>query len=353
MGPMHQVTGGSYDEIIDNFQIYADLLVEHKVVGFQDPLYLTDVQQARVMLLLFDFDLCKNIYAHKGTSVWKNNTYGHLASDEEEDLETGTRTPPVNNPSDGVLRGGRLKPTDTIASNWHADCVEDRRPISYISMSMMEYNCPEGQGDTVFVNLEDLYEKCPFKGWLENQTFAHPVRLGIDLNRDAEPQIHPALRTHPITGETGLCVSDSRMLPMGAPKDAYGSGWLAAGRHRGYGYMGSDQQPEFQEYMDWLFDEINDPENQQWFRWEEGNFLIWDNRCHLHSFSGWDGSRNFNRALAGMDAVWYGKKPLIDIEEEANVPEALEDQQIYIQDMHSPKDLAESRTRPGGGYEVD
>ena len=332
---MYRVTGVSYDEIIDCFEIYADLLLEHKAIGFEDPLYLTPEQQAEVMLRLFDFELCRNIQATRGANVWLNNTNKHLSA------------------SGRMIEGG--DPLDCMRGNWHADTVEDKRPISYLSMSMAEYDCPEGQGDTVLVNLEDLYKKCPYKEYLKNLSFAHPPRSGIGLDRDAEPQIHPALRTHPVTGKTSLCISDGRILPVGAFKDALGSGWGAgfdpAGDIQGYGYMGSDEQLEFVKYMTWIHNQMNDPENQQWFRWKEGNFLIWDNRCHIHSFSGWTGPRSFNRGLAGTDAVWYGGKRIMDIMEEESAIEVPEKDLIYIYDMLSSEDLAESRTRPGGGYE--
>ena len=165
---MHQVSDSSYDEIIDCFEIYADLLLEHKAIGFEDPLYLTPEQQAQIMLRLFDFELCKNIVTTRGTSVWLNNTDTHLSAA-------------------GRMIEGR-DPLDCMRSNWHADCVEETRPISYLSMSMMEYDCPEGQGDTVLVNLEDLYEKCPYKESLQDMSFPHPARGVIDLDEDSEPQ---------------------------------------------------------------------------------------------------------------------------------------------------------------------
>ena len=332
---MHRVAGGSYNDLIDGFEVYADLLLEHKALGFEDPLYLTPEQHGKVLLRLFDFDLCRNVYSTRGASIWTDNTYENLSP------------------------AGRLTedkdPLDCMKSNWHADCVEYKRPVSYLSMSMLEYDCPEGQGDTVLVNLEDLYEKCPYKEYLEDLNLAHPAKGGVQIDESIEAQIHPALRTLPVTGKTSLCISDSRMLPIGASKDALGSGWGAgldpAAGIEGYGYMGSDEQPEFVEYMQWIHDQINDPENQQWFRWEEGNFLIWDNRCNLHSFSGWMGPRSFNRGLVGMDAVWYGGKRKIDIMEEENAFEVDEKDEIHFHSMSSPEDLAESRTKPGGGYE--
>ena len=52
-----------------------------------------------------------------------------------------------------------------------------------------------------------------------------------------------------------------------------------------------------------MWGEIENQDNWIWWRWNEGDFLVWDNRCFIHSFTGgWDvGDRIFHRFPVGVE----------------------------------------------------
>ena len=81
---------------------------------------------------------------------------------------------------------------------------------------------------------------------------------------------------------------------------------------------------DFADYIQWFLEQVEDEENRNWWRWKEGNFILWDNRCTFHSFTGYKyGTENrmFTKGMAGGDAVWYGEKPEeYTIEENAAPP---------------------------------
>jgi hypothetical protein len=270
---LHVVTDVTFEDIIGDFGTYADLLLEHKFVGFSDPLYLDSQQNFQIMCLCYDHGLCVSGPPSGSVGVWENNTGQN------------------HHPMGSLKEGGN--PLDSVRMNYHADTVECSRPQSIISMSMLTYrDTPGWEGETVFFDMEELYEKCPYKEYLEDLHLHHPALPGQKMNT------HPAIRTHPVTGKTSLCVSNQRIVPEGCDPEL--------------GLRFDLLPAEFSDYIQWFLDQVESEENRNWWRWKEGNFILWDNRCTFHSFTGYKyGTENrvFTKGMAGGDAVWYGEKP--------------------------------------------
>ena len=182
------------------------------------------------------------------------------------------------------------------------------------------------EGLTVYFDMQDLYQKCPHKDYLETLDLQHPPLPGTEV------EIHPALRTHPITGKTSLCLSNSNCVPVGCEFNTVprydGQERTFNPNTKEYDYFKEGDLPqEFVEYMAWFKGELNKEENRHWWHWEEGHFIIWDNRCTYHSFSGYEfgPTRVFDKGMVGHEGVWYGEKPQEFIDEDARAepgPEA-------------------------------
>lgn len=178
---------------------------------------------------------------------------------------------------------------EATVGNWHKDHYHYPTPTSVIAMNMHTFTCASGMGDTVIVNLIDAYNDCPkhILDYLQDRRYIYTDVCGCE-----DPPLsceHPALATHPVTGFRSLCYPG---------RD--GGGDLAC--------VPSDGSVEqWQEYEDWMWDYMNAPENQFRMKWEQGDFLIWDNRSCIHNyFGGWKiDERVFERYSVGVDAPFF------------------------------------------------
>ena len=178
---------------------------------------------------------------------------------------------------------------EKIVGNWHKDHYHYPTSTSLIAMNMHTFTCAAGMGDTVIVNLMDAYDDCPqhILDYLQNRSYIYTDVCGCEDPPLSEE--HPTFATHPVTGRTSLCYPG---------RD--GGGMLAC--------VPSDGSVEqWQEYEDWMWEYMNAPENQFRMKWEEGDFLIWDNRSCIHNyFGGWElDERIFDRYCIGTEAPFF------------------------------------------------
>ena len=275
---MLRIDGLTYEEILEDFKTHKDyltLLLEEKVIGFSG-LYLTEDEAA---------DLMRHLYSG----------YSESGADRAPSVAV-YRNKDGDQVSDNSFRR-ELSVFDVANANWHADNLGSDFCTSHIGLSMIHYDCPDADsGQTLFVDQQKLFDKCPYKTYVESLWCKHQA------HGDKEHGIHPVLRTHPITARTGLHISGRFMVPekcnmfnLDLPESEQ--------------YL--DTPPQYQEFMAWLWQEIKNPENWEWWRWQEGDFLLWDNRCFVHSFTGgWSrGDRVFHRIVIGYEKPYY--KPSI------------------------------------------
>jgi len=167
-----------------------------------------------------------------------------------------------------------------IHQNWHLDHSFFDYTTSLLSMHMTTFTCPKERGQTHLASLIDLYGSLPGSIQEQLQTAEFECWTGSEGLSGTR---HPALRTHPVTGETSLYWSGGDTRLVGED-----TGWFQ----------------KLKEHIDtYLLDRSN------WWSWEwsEGDVLVWDNRCLIHSFSpGWNrGQRVFNRGHIGAERPFY------------------------------------------------
>ena len=154
---------------------------------------------------------------------------------------------------------------------WHIDITFVANPNAITFLRGVEI--PTVGGDTLFANLEALYEALSpsLRGWLDTLQAIH-VRDDAAVGRPPPPRfdgrqggpfaaLHPLVRVHPETGRKHL------FLAPGFTKAIHG---LRAG--------------ESAALLDYLNEELaGRADLQARVRWTEGDLVVWDNRAVAHA----------------------------------------------------------------------
>jgi taurine dioxygenase len=169
-------------------------------------------------------------------------------------------------PIDGYPEIMEVYDPNPITVTWHADFTYAKQPPS-ISL-LLGRIIPEVGGDTMFSNGYLAYEGLSdgLRATLDRLRAVHyATQLAIDsgMPDDEIVNSHPVVCTHPETGRRALFVNDNYTKHF--------DGWSVA-----------DSQP----LLDHLYAQFDKPEYTWRHRWEEGDLLIWDNRCAQHSVVG-------------------------------------------------------------------
>lgn len=162
-------------------------------------------------------------------------------------------------------------------NHYHTDGIFRNEPEFASILRAVE--CPEAGGDTIFVSLVAAYEGLSdtMKNYVGKLSAVNdfmklhgsPAKVRswkgdnferMDaMRRDNPPVEHPLIRTHPVTGEKHLYLSESfttHIVGVGAE--------------------------ESQRVLDFLFRHVSKPEYQCRFAWKPGSMAFWDNRAALH-----------------------------------------------------------------------
>ena len=162
-----------------------------------------------------------------------------------------------------------LRPRGRVG--WHIDITFMANPTSITLLRGVEV--PEVGGDTLFVNLEALYQSLSpsLRDWLDTLQAIH-VRDDAAVGRPPPPRadgrqpgpfaaLHPLVRVHPETGRKHLFLSTGflKAIPGLRPRES------AA-------------------LLDYLNDELaGRADLQARVRWNEGDLVVWDNRAVAHA----------------------------------------------------------------------
>lgn len=265
-----KIKGVKAEQVFDDPSYFKEIFKRNKVIGFIG-MRPTDLEHMQLVDCLYR---------------------GIRDEDFSGGLLAGQRHETVLNVEDKTDPEGFLK------RNWHVDNPFMPEPPCLVSIHMTTYKVDPDYGHTFFVSLANLYNDCPahIKEHLETARFV--CQTGAI---DQDVSTHPALRTHPDTGET--------MLYWTGPGTA-----LAGGN-----------TPWFDELYDWVSDYCANEANRFKWTWSEGDVIIWDNRAVMHGFyNGWDRSeRIFQRVEVGNEA------PFFDLNHEGNLDPAFGDTNEY------------------------
>lgn len=171
-------------------------------------------------------------------------------------------------------------PETFLQQNWHADNPFFEEPPVLISMHMTTYNVDPRFGHTFWLSLRNMYDACPdhLREHLKTATFSSGT--GAD---DREVTPHPALRTHPDTGETMLY-------------------WTGPGTQ-----LHGEHEPWFDELREFVDSYGRNKAHRYKWEWSVGDVVVWDNRAVMHGFyPGWNREdRIFQRVEVGAERPFY------------------------------------------------
>jgi taurine dioxygenase len=159
-----------------------------------------------------------------------------------------------------VVNWGKAK---TVTEAWHSDATFQPEPpgIAILAAQVI----PGAGGDTMFANGYAAYEALSpgMKKLLEGVRCMHKDTVlakfaGVE-DPDAKPQSHPVVRTHPVTGRKSLFVN---------PLFSQHFEGMSAEESNGL--------------LDYLCNHLTRHEFVYRHRWQEGDVVMWDNRCTVH-----------------------------------------------------------------------
>ena len=184
--------------------------------------------------------------------------------------------PEVTVISNVVVDGKPIGSLGAGESVWHTDMSYSARPPSASVLYAIEL--PPSGGDTSFSNMYLAAERLSpeLRSKLEGRGIKHDatttssgdLRMGfedVDDPRTGPGTVHPAFRTHPLTGKKALFI--------GRRKNAY--------------IPGLDLD-ESENLLDALFEFVGRPEFTWTQQWSIGDVLLWDNRCVMHRRDAFD-----------------------------------------------------------------
>ena len=182
----------------------------------------------------------------------------------------------------------------TAGNGWHTDVSCDERPPG-LSMLRIEQTPPAG-GDTLWASMYEAYDTLSpsMQEYLLTLTAIHSgdkAYIGRYSKRvervDYPVNVHPVVRTHPISGRRALYVNS------------------------GFTVRIKELTPrESDALLDMLYDHIAyGVRFQVRFNWEPHSIAIWDNRCVQHHAS-WD---YYPETRSGYRVTTRGEVPYLEV----------------------------------------
>ncbi|MGE4110630.1 MAG: TauD/TfdA dioxygenase family protein [Burkholderiales bacterium] len=179
----------------------------------------------------------------------------------------------ISNLTDNGQPLGNLGAGEAI---WHTDMSYRAKPCTYAVLHALEV--PPSGGNTYFANQYLAYETLPaeLKKKLDGKMLIHDetynsggqLRKGfqeVTDPREAPGAQHRIFRTHPLTGR--------KALYLGRRRNAY--------------IIGLPLE-ESEQLLDWLWAHASQPQFVWGHEWQQGDTLIWDNRCVIHRRDAFD-----------------------------------------------------------------
>ena len=159
-----------------------------------------------------------------------------------------------------VLKEASEAKIANFGGDWHSDfSFLDEPPGGSVLYGL---EIPPFGGDTIWANGGAILRGLPadLRAAIDNLYVVHDFQDALNRAGEIYPLVaHPAIRTHPETGEDIFWINFS-LKPRFVDLDKAESDALLAR----------------------LYDEVKKPEHSVRFRWREGSVAFWDNRAGIH-----------------------------------------------------------------------
>jgi alpha-ketoglutarate-dependent taurine dioxygenase len=208
-------------------ELYA-LLLQHKVLFFRDQAISHDQQ----------LDFARNfgeLYAHPSGGLQTHRIIQPIAAED-------------------------FKKYDQPENHWHTDTSWRLNPV--LGAVLRAEDIPEVGGDTIWANGGAILRGLPadLRARIDTLYVIHDFQSALAKAGEIYPLVaHPAIRTHPETGEDIFWINFS-LKPRFVDLDRAESDALLAR----------------------LCEEVKKPEHSVRFRWRKNSVAFWDNRAGVH-----------------------------------------------------------------------
>jgi len=204
-------------------------------------------------------------------------------------LVPGARPPPAR-PEPPLTAEGKFPVQYPHRKGWHTD-QSYRRPPPDISLFYAVTPVARDRGQTLFANGMLAYDSLPadLKARVEGLEGLH-AQPGTGRSREAvlsgqaprafapheRSQRQPVVRIHPVTGRRSLYLCESGQMD-----------WFEGP------FVGMESGPhgDGAKLLDALMTHFTRPEFVYVHEWQQGDLLVWDNRCLVHTATWYDGER--------------------------------------------------------------
>lgn len=208
-------------------ELYA-LLLKHKVLFFRDQ----DISRDQQLAFAQNFG---ELYAHPSGGLQSHRIIQPIAAED-------------------------FKKYDVRENHWHTDTSWRLNPV--LGAVLRAEHIPDVGGDTIWANggsiLRGLSDRLRAK--IDDLYVVHDFQSALAKAGEIYPLVsHPAIRTHPETGEDIFWINFS-LKPRFIDLDRAESEALLAE----------------------LYEEVKKPEHSVRFRWRRNSVAFWDNRAGLH-----------------------------------------------------------------------
>ena len=242
------------------FQELHDALMEHSVLFFRDQ--DVDVKQHKNFGRLFG-----ELHIHPGSP------------------------PPPGHPEILIVHADKNS-KHIAGENWHSDVTCDPEPPMGSILHLWEV--PKSGGDTLFASMEAAYDDLSerMKIYLDGLNATHSgeqIYRGRyndknhdDTNLTYPKNVHPVVRTHPVTGRKSIFVNKTFTTHINDLPKAESDSILA-----------------------FLYSHCAKPDYQVRFKWQPHSIAFWDNRCVQH-LALWD---YYPQVRSGYRVTIKGDRP--------------------------------------------
>lgn len=180
--------------------------------------------------------------------------------------------------SSNMLEKGKKVGVAGTGRYWHTDCAFEQKPLPMTSIRPIVF--PQALRGTYYMNMARVYNELPddLRDFLNKATAIHEGQMrykvqasDIDkslrelldrINEEVPPVEHPAVITHPVTGEKSVYVSSGFTTKIKGLK-----------------------HEENQEIMQRIWDFSEQEQFIHLHSWQKNDIIIWDNRCLNHMSS--------------------------------------------------------------------
>ena len=214
----------------------------------------------------------------------------------------------INNNHEMLTIAKNKNDQDFILYNWHIDYPpedSEKKLCSYIALHMHTFNCEPDAGQTIFISLIDLYKRCPIQFKKKLSDVELIALRGVSENETVVNKTFKAIRTHPITEDKILfwgCGFAPAALNIRSGKYEHNTDHSL----KPMVTLNGDAADWFDDLSSWVLNELKNKNNWAIWSWKKNDFIIWDNRALLHTFSGgWEKKdRIFSRSNIGSEEVF-------------------------------------------------